>query len=91
MSSSATPPFPTFPASAKKIRQTYYWFEDDIADLNRYFDLRTRGAAVAGKRLPYTKTEFIRDLFHKFMNERIRPELAKLEAGASSAQSEPLE
>lgn len=72
--------FPPLPPNASKRSRSFYWFEQDLEDLDDYFMLLERGAAIAGKQLSISKTEYVRDILHSHMNEVIRPKLQKIRA-----------
>jgi hypothetical protein len=70
--------FRPLPRTAAKTRRTFYLFEQDLADLDAYFDLKERAAAIKGRPLTIKKTEAAREAFHEFINTFIRPRLAEI-------------
>jgi hypothetical protein len=68
--------FRPLPRTAEKTRRTFYLFQRDLEDLDAYFDLRERAAAIKGQPLAIKKTEAAREAFHDFVNSYIRPRLA---------------
>jgi hypothetical protein len=69
----------TLPRNAPKERRTLYLFSKDLEDIDRYFDLRARAAAMSGRAPDTRKTEYLREAFHEFVNSYIRPRLAEIE------------
>lgn len=83
-------PFRPLPRTAAKTRRTFYLFQRDLDDLDAYFDLRERAAALRGQALAIKKTEAAREAFHDFVNSYIRPRLAAVrgELGDSTTPSQ---
>jgi hypothetical protein len=67
------------PPSAPKRRRTLYLFEQDLEDVDRYYSLLYLAAAKSGRKMTFSKTNHLRDSFHAFTNQIIRPQLAALQ------------
>jgi hypothetical protein len=76
--------FRPLPRTAAKTRRTFYLFQADLDDLDAYFDLKERAAAIKGRPLTIKKTEAARDAFHEFVNAYIRPRLADIKGEISA-------